>query len=1236
MNTLSFRKLLISFSFIILTPIFAFAAPGAPTNLNATDGSSKDEVTVTWSNPVGASSSFIYISQDPNAPGCPATASVFDVNLGTTFHHVTATPGRSYYYSLKSSDIFGNKGPCTSANRGYKAMPVVNGVSASALSSSSLQVSWNQLSAASEYRLYYSLNCAGTSVDVTSNSKTVTGLNANTLYGFSVKAMGQNGLLGSATPCSTPASATTLPPTYSITGSLGTTGASMAITGGGSNASCSVSGSNYTCSNITHLSDPKITPSKSGYVFTPTSRLFSNIASNKTGDFTAAVVPLYTISGSILNAPSNSTVLMVLNYSTTGTLVNCSSSSNNTFSCGGIPKGTDVKIYPAGIVTFTPAFRVYDNVQSNITGVTFSGPQTPTYTISGTITLDGSPVNSIQVVASNQQTSQSLGTATTNSQGVYHFASMPSGTKYVLTPQPTPTIVDYSPRTVTGTLTANVTHNFAGIRRVTTTPTYTISGKITLGNGSPASGIVVVGSVIGSGQALGASTTDSQGNYALGSITAGTQYIVQPQISAQYVDFTPRSYTGTLVTNVTHDFIAIPAPVQSSFSISGQVLLSGVALPGVQVSTSGASVSTNNSGNFTLTGLTNGDYTVSAALTGYVFTPSFTNPVTINGADRSGINFSASCASGYTNVSNRCVVQGTAPAIPLNLTASDGTSEDFVELNWDTATNAVTYQIYRSQFSGDRGSALGAPVSGTSSLDRSAVPGVHYFYSVKAINSWGQSDFSNTDEGFRLDPSGIADCDGDGVSDAQEAIDGTGICDPGSFQLHLKSPAYTKYNTFLTQWNYLELIANGTKAINAKVTVYNINGSVIGTKTVNLAASAQFDVDINAIVKKKDTYGIVKIDFNTEPGATLIGRMSNYRLNPDGTSYSFAFAKELRNPTRGNTYASGNAIDPQGRGYLVPNWTEIINLDSTSRKFTYRLYNQEGKRVKSMVVNVPARGERDIEAGHEEGPGVYLSEIIPHDGAAKYFSTVTRYSPNSTSGSEAATYNFAIPLDGRAGNGGRQFAAITNRVGSCWSQTNWVEVINVREKNVTAKLTFRDDAGKTLGSTSEKIKPLSQKHFNASALLPKNVVGSVEISGDAPGSLIAQSAVYFHDCQVNALQSSYASAARIPGQDVMAGSVNTFLGMTNFLSMIGTNGSTSDFDITGMSFGEPLNPVSVQLSGRKTVVLNLNSESALDAKPNSYGTVIVRSPQAGQAVAEIIRLREVNGRVDFAMPTAVQ
>jgi hypothetical protein len=71
--------------------------------------------------------------------------------------------------------------------------------------------------------------------------------------------------------------ANTAPPppsstTYSISGSLGTTGATVSISGGGS---CSVSSSNYTCVNVPKGVAVTITPSKSGGAFTPTSRPYN-------------------------------------------------------------------------------------------------------------------------------------------------------------------------------------------------------------------------------------------------------------------------------------------------------------------------------------------------------------------------------------------------------------------------------------------------------------------------------------------------------------------------------------------------------------------------------------------------------------------------------------------------------------------------------------------------------------------------------------------------------------------------------------------------------------------------------------------------------------------------------------------------------------------------------------------------------------------------------------------------
>ncbi len=579
------------------------------------------------------------------------------------------------------------------------------------------------------------------------------------------------------------------------------------------------------------------------------------------------------------------------------------------------------------------------------------------------------------------------------------------------------------------------------------------------------------------------------------------------------------------------------------------------------------------------------------------------------------------------------------PPAPTNLQASDGTSPDFVEITWTRTPRADSYQLFRSQFQNDHGMQIGGTITTTSFRDTAAVPGVRYYYAVRALNQFGAGEYSNSDIGFRAQaPGEDPDCDGDGVSDEQEQLDGTGVCDPGSFQLHLKSPAFTAYNTFLRQQGYLELIAGGSRAINGTVTVYAIDGRVINTRPFAIPALQQMDIDINAMVGQADTYGVVRVDFNgREPGATLMGRMSNYRSDNDG-SYSFAFARELRNSTRGVTFATGNAFDPQGSGFLVPNWAEIINIDSIERSFIHNLYLQDGRLVQSTTFALPPLAKRDIGAGHEYGEGVYVSEFIPVDGATKYLASVTRYSSNAPRGQEAQSYNFAFQLEAKAGNGDKQYVPITNRSGSCWLQTNWVEVMNVREKDVTATLIFRDDVGAEVARQTITYAPRAQFHFNASALLDKGKRGSVEISASDPASLITQSSVYFHDtCGSNLLQSAYASPGRIAGQDVQAGSFNTNINMKNELNVIATEQSSTTATIELRSQGQLLSTVQNLLGGFNASAFDLNNASVFNTTQNQYGTITLRTPTIRRSVAENLRIRESSpGKIDFVMYTPLQ
>ena len=102
---------------------------------------------------------------------------------------------------------------------------------------------------------------------------------------------------------------------------------------------------------------------------------------------------------------------------------------------------------------------------------------------------------------------------------------------------------------------------------------------------------------------------------------------------------------------------------------------------------------------------------------------------------------------------------GTRPAvlygfqIPVaitvpTVTASDGSHADRVRVSWTASSGATSYQVYRNTSD----SLIGATRIGTPTAspydDTIAVPGVTYYYFVKACTSEGCGDFSTSDSGY--------------------------------------------------------------------------------------------------------------------------------------------------------------------------------------------------------------------------------------------------------------------------------------------------------------------------------------------------------------------------------------------------------------------------------------------------------------------------------------------------------
>jgi parallel beta-helix repeat protein len=259
---------------------------------------------------------------------------------------------------------------------------------------------------------------AGTSNAVLTYSGTTSGsVTANWLGSYSITV--PNGWSGTVTPSKpgytfSPASrtytnlsssqyfqnytASTLT-TYTISGNAGSANATIAYTGGSTTANSS---GNYSFTVTTGWSGT-VTPSKTGYTFSPSSRAYSNVQANQTAqNYTAAAVN-YAISGSVGTAGAGAT----LTYA--GGSTTADGSGGYSFN---VPHGWSGTVTPSKTgYAFSPPNRSYTNVAGN--------QANQDYTASlANVTISGNAGTGNVVLS---YTDGSPKTATANSSGAYSF-----------------------------------------------------------------------------------------------------------------------------------------------------------------------------------------------------------------------------------------------------------------------------------------------------------------------------------------------------------------------------------------------------------------------------------------------------------------------------------------------------------------------------------------------------------------------------------------------------------------------------------------------------------------------------------------------------------------------------------------------------------------------------------------------------------------------------------------------
>jgi subtilase family serine protease len=329
-----------------------------------------------------------------------------------------------------------------------------------------------------------------------------------------------------------------------------------------------------------------------------------------------------------------------------------------------------------------------------------SGPLLPAAPLAGvTMTLTGA----------------ASATTTTDSNGNYTFTGLANG-NYTVTPSLSGYVFTPTSRNVTVS-GANVTgQNFTG----TATGGGTLDLVVSALSNPPASAaaggsFAVTDTTANQGTATaGASTTryrlslDSTitgsdplltGTRAVPSLAAGGSSSGTTTVTIP-LSLTPGTYylgacaddLGAVAeSNETNNCRASTTTIQvtgggGTFSISGNVSTSGgggdsgpllpaAPLAGVTMTLTGAAsatTTTDSNGNYTFTGLANGNYTVTPSLSGYVFTPTSRN-VTVSGANVTGQNFTATAAATYT-LSGTVTASGGGALSGVTMTLSGSAS----------------------------------------------------------------------------------------------------------------------------------------------------------------------------------------------------------------------------------------------------------------------------------------------------------------------------------------------------------------------------------------------------------------------------------------------------------------------------------------------------------------------------------------------------------------------------------
>ena len=477
----------------------------------------------------------------------------------------------------------------------------------------------------------------------------------------------------------------------------------------------------------------------------------------------------------------------------------------------------------------------------------------------------------------------------------------------------------------------------------------------------------------------------------------------------------------------------------------------------------------------------------------------------------------------------------------------------------------------------------------------------------------------------------IEDTDHDGVSDVEEASDGTDPRDAGSNMPELETSLCSEWNGFLNMWNIMEHVNMSSSSLRVSSTIYTIDGSVGETRNFNIGSGAQQDLLVHDMAQHQDnSYGKICSNISGGSPGDLDGRMVYYKAVSDGGSgynFDFAFAMPFQNGLTGSQFVPYNtyqpSLDPSDGGNLVANWIQVTNLSSSSAKGSLIFYDMAGVVIQSRSVSLRAGARQDI-SGHDivGTSKVGIAEWRPENIGAKFQLRNVRYYYQAN----GVNFDGAFQLEGAKGNGQKLVVSLDAKNGSAI-----LEISNVLSRSVKADIYVYDRYGTEVRHERRTLGAYQSYHMIADSVLSTVGTGIATIQGDVSDSLIVTAMHYFRNSSLG-LNSIYGVQAQQPLGTVLRGSYNTFLGQGCLLRLANPTGADLDvsyrltrYDGTDVLGGD--NTVTVSAKGMYDVNI-CGMES-----PNVYGVVRVQPAFANSIVANVLR---IGPNEQYRFPTPVR